>query len=453
MINLQNPRIDRLIVFGRYPVPGRTKTRLIPALGPAGAADLQRQLTEKIVATAEAFALGRGANVEVCFEGGSEQKMRRWLGPELSLSRQAPGDLGTRMYAAFLAAFQSGCRRAVLIGTDIPELEVDHFRQGFDALSENDLVIGPSRDGGYWLIGLNRPARLFEGIKWGTRAVLAQTLALANGQCLRVKELDYLMDIDTEKELRERLPDWAEKGPYMSVIIPALNEALNIEKTVNSACNRDAEVIVVDGGSDDDTVAQAIRAGARIEKSSRGRAVQQNCGASVARGSVLLFLHADTHLPDGYMNHIFETLMNPENVAGAFRFKTDLDHPFMKLIELVTNIRSRYLKLPYGDQGLFFRRAVFESVGGFPEVSIAEDLFLMHRIKKQGRIGIAPVHVVTSGRRWETRGLLRTTLINQVIVAGCCLGISPRVLARLCRVPGTPAKPGFFNRIPKKMRS
>ena len=437
MINHQNPPIDRLIIFGRYPVPGRTKTRLIPALGPAGAADLQRQLTEKIVATAEAFALQRGVNVEVCFEGGSEQKMRRWLGPDLSLSRQAPGDLGTRIYTAFLAAFQRGCSRAVLIGTDIPELRADHLRQAFDALSENDLVIGPSRDGGYWLIGLNRPARLFEGIKWGTKVVLGQTLALANGQGLSVKELDYLTDIDTEEELKELLPDWTEKGQYVSVIIPTLNEALNIEKTIKRARNRDAEVIVVDGGSGDDTVAQATRAGARIEKSSRGRAVQQNHGTSVARGSVLLFLHADTHLPHGYINHIFEALMDPETVAGAFRFKTDLNHPLMKPIEFATNIRSQYLKLPYGDQGLFFRRAVFEAVGGFPEVSIAEDLFLMHRISKQGRIGIAPVYAVTSGRRWQTRGLLRTTLINQIIVAGCCLGISPRVLAKLYHVPET----------------
>ncbi|MCJ7684473.1 MAG: TIGR04283 family arsenosugar biosynthesis glycosyltransferase [Desulfobacteraceae bacterium] len=435
MINHQNPPIDRLIVFGRYPVPGRTKTRLIPALGPAGAADLQRWLTEGIMETAEAFALGRGVNVEFCFEGGSVQKIRRWLGPDISLSRQRQGDLGTRMYDAFLAAFQKGCRRAVLIGTDIPDLRTDHLRQAFDALSENDLVIGPSIDGGYWLIGLNHPARLFEGIKWGTRAVLAQTLALANGQCLRVKELDYLTDIDTAEGLRERLPDWPEKGPYVSVIIPALNEALNIEKTIRKARNNDAEVIVVDGGSDDDTVVQATRAGARIEKSSRGRAVQQNRGASVARGRTLLFLHADTHLPRGYINHVFEALMNPETVAGAFRFKTDLDHPLMKPIELATNIRSRYLKLPYGDQGLFFRKAIFEGVGGFPEVPIAEDLFLMHRISKQGRIKIAPVHAITSGRRWQTQGFLRTTLINQFIVAGCFLGISPRVLARLYRVP------------------
>ena len=129
--------------------------------------------------------------------------------------------------------------------------------------------------------------------------------------------------------------------------------------------------------------------------------------------------------------------MNPETVAGAFRFKTDLDHPLMKLIELFTNLRSRYLRLPYGDQGLFFRKSVFEAVGGFPEVSIAEDLLLMKKISKQGRIEIAPVHAVTSGRRWQKHGFLRTTLINQIIVSGCCLGISPDVLERLYRGPET----------------
>ena len=437
MINRRNPPIDRLIVFGRYPVPERTKTRLISALGPAGAADLQRNLTGKTMETADAFASERGIKVEGCFEGGSIHKIRRWLGPHVSLSRQGPGDLGTRMHDAFLAAFQKGCRHAVLIGTDIPELRPDHLRQAFDALSENDLVIGPSIDGGYWLIGLNRPARLFDGIKWGTRAVFGQTLALADGQGLKVKELDYLKDMDTVEDLTEMLPHWLDKGPYVSVIIPAFNEALNIEKTIRKAHNNDTEVIVVDGGSDDDTVARATRTGARVERSSRGRAVQQNHGASAARSRVLLFLHADTHLPHGFINHIFEALMDPETVAGAFRFKTDLDHPLMKLIEFGANIRSRYLKLPYGDQGLFFRRGVFETVGGFPEVSIAEDLLLMNQISKQGRIRIASVHAVTSGRRWQTHGLLRTTLINQIIVAGCCLGISSRILARLYRVPGS----------------
>jgi len=434
MINRQSPTRDRLIIFGRYSVPGRVKTRLIPAIGPAGAAGLQLWLTEKTLGMAKAFAFPCGIDVEVCFEGGSEQKMRRWLGSGFSFSRQAPGDLGMRMYAAFLAAFQSGCRRVVLLGTDIPGLKTDHLRQALDALTENDLVIGPSTDGGYWLIGLNRPAHLFQGIKWGTGAVLGQTLDLANEQGLGVKELDSLTDIDTAEDLKLLPPEWAGKVPYVSVIIPTLNEAENIEATIRSALNEDVETIVVDGGSTDDTVARAMRAGARVEMGSRGRAQQQNLGAASARGRVLLFLHADTLLPACYVNHVFETLMDTETVAGAFRFKTNLDSPLMNLIELITNVRSQYFNLPYGDQGLFIWKSVFESVGGFPDVPIAEDLFFVRRLSKQGRIKVAPVHVVTSARRWQTLGLFRTTLINLFVLAGLCLGISPSTLTSLYRV-------------------
>jgi rSAM/selenodomain-associated transferase 2/rSAM/selenodomain-associated transferase 1 len=427
-----SPR-DRLIIFGRYPVPGLTKTRLIPALGPAGAADLQRRLTENILETVRMFARPREIEVEICFAGDSKQKMRRWLGSGAILSRQVPGNLGERMQAAFLDAFQRGADRVVLLGTDIPQLRTDHLEQAFDALTENDLVIGPSTDGGYWLIGLNHPVDVFEGIKWSIDSVFGQTLALAKEQELRVKTLSSLNDIDTAEDLKQVLPEWAGKGPYVSVVIPALNEAVNIEATIKSAMHEDAEIIVVDGGSIDNTVEIVSSAGVRVLTGPQGRAVQQNLGAKIATGRVLLFLHADTLLPTGYVNHIFEILMDRKTVAGAFRFKTDLDHPSMKLIELMTNIRSRYLKLPYGDQGLFILKSVFESVGSFPEVPIAEDLFLIRRLSKYGRIRIAPAHALTSARRWQTLGLFRTTLINYIILIGCWLGVSPGALASMYR--------------------
>jgi len=426
---------DRLIIFGRYPVPGRTKTRLIPALGPVGAADLQRRLTEKALKTVRAFASHRSVELEVCFEGGSEHKIRRWLGPVEVYSKQGPGDLGMRIHSAFLKAFQNGCRRVILIGTDIPGLEPCHLEQAFDSLIWHDLVLGPSKDGGYWLIGLNRPANLFHDINWGTRTVFDQTAALAKKHGLAFHRLETLSDIDTIDDLKQWSPDWADGGPYISVIIPALNEGANIEAAIRGAEEREAEIIVVDGGSTDDTVVRAINAGAKVEASPRGRALQQNRGAGVARGKVLLFLHADTHLPDGYATHVFETLMDPGTAVGAFRFKTDLNKPFMKFIEFMTNIRSRYFKLPYGDQGLFMRKSVFESVGGFPEVPVAEDLFMVRRLSKRGIIRISPAEVVTSARRWLTFGLLRTTLINQVIVSCCCLGVSPHALASLYRIP------------------
>ncbi|MCP4669615.1 MAG: glycosyltransferase family 2 protein, partial [Deltaproteobacteria bacterium] len=229
--------------------------------------------------------------------------------------------------------------------------------------------------------------------------------------------------------------------PYLSVIIPTLDEGDRIRTAIDSALDPDAEVIVVDGESRDNTVQEAIKAGARVEKRPRGRAVQQNRGAKVARGGVLLFLHADTRLPKGYVKHIFETLLDPKTMLGAFRFKTDLKHPLMRVIEFATNFRSRYLHMPYGDQGFFMRKSVFDATGGFPEVPIAEDLLFTRILSRNGHIRIAPAHVVTSGRRWQALGLLRTTMINYAIVAGLLLRISPDNLASLYKTPQGKRRP------------
>jgi uncharacterized protein len=426
-------RNDRLIIFGRYPVPGRTKTRLIPLLGAARAADFQRDLTEKTLRTDRSVARRHPVGLEACFEGGSPAKLRRWLGPGLIFSEQSAGDLGERMKAAFLQAFRQGAQHVVLHGTDIPDLTHHHIHEAYDALKSHDLVLGPSMDGGYWLIGIKKPADLFRGIEWGTPSVFDQTVAAARAQGLSVHVLSPLTDMDTGEALKRGMSEWARAQPYLSVIIPALNEEAHIEEAIRKAGSPDAEIIVVDGGSRDGTVDIAERAGAAIITAPRGRALQQNLGAAAARGSVLLFLHADTLLPRDYVAQVFETLMDRSVALGAFRFKTNLDQPFMRGIERTTHIRSRYMGLPYGDQALFLRKSQFQAAGGFPEMPVAEDLFFVRLMSKQGRVAIAPAHAVTSGRRWKEVGVLRTTLINQFILAGFALGISPKTLARLYR--------------------
>jgi rSAM/selenodomain-associated transferase 2 len=242
------------------------------------------------------------------------------------------------------------------------------------------------------------------------------------------------MDMDSFEDIKAHASEWIRTSPYLSVVIPALNEEKNISTTIKNIRDRDAEIIVVDGGSTDHTVERASQAGARVVKSPKGRAIQLNAGAAEAKGVILLFLHADTLLPKDYVAQIFEALMNAKVVAGAFRFKTTLQHPLMKAIECMANLRSRFLHLPYGDQGLFIKKALLGELGGFPEVPIAEDLFMVRRINKRGRIGILSSYAVTSARRWQTLGLIRTTLINQIILAGCFLGISPAKLAPLYRV-------------------
>ena len=421
----------RIIIFTRYPAPGATKTRLIPALGPVGAADLQRSLTETICKKALSFAAKNRIAVEICMQGGDEKKMRAWLGTGFQYSRQAPGDIGQSMRTAFTNAFGKGSRRVMLLGTDIPKLGEEHLREGFEALEQKDLVLGPSMDGGYYLVGLCRAADIFKDISWGQPTVLEQTLALARREGLSIHTLEPLTDIDEERDL-DILPDsktW--KRPYLSVIIPTLNEQQDIKKTIASAVDADAEILVVDGGSRDETVAISKKAGAHVEIGKRGRAAQQNLGAAVASGRILLFLHADTQLPAGFPTHVFNTFMDSRVALGAFRFKTNSRTPLMKLIACATNFRARYLKMPYGDQALFVRKKTFDLAGGFPEIPLSEDLLLVRRIAKENRIGIAQADAVTSARRWDRLGPLKTTLRNQIILAGLCLGISPRTLASL----------------------
>jgi rSAM/selenodomain-associated transferase 2/rSAM/selenodomain-associated transferase 1 len=419
----------RLIVFGRYPVPGRTKTRLIPALGPAGAADLQRQFTERIIGTA---LKARIAPVQFSFTGGTPRQVRRWLAkPELRIERQSDGDLGRRMHTAMASAFDGGNRLVVLVGTDVPTATAGHLQAAFDALRTSDMVLGPSNDGGYWLIGLRQPADVFSDITWGSHSVLDQTLAAGRRLKLRIAQLDPLQDIDIPSDLAS-LPAAAKTGrPYLSVVIPALNEGDTIEAAIESARSDDSDIIVVDGGSRDRTAARAADAGARVIPAPRGRAVQMNRGARKAGGSVLLFLHADCRLPHGYSSHVFETLMDSRTIAGAFRFRTDYPARSMRLIEKTVHLRSTWFQMPYGDQGLFLRNDVFQRMGGFSPVPIAEDLFLVRRLARMGRIRLARVAVVTSGRRWRRIGVWRATLINYLIAGGCLMRIPARTLAPL----------------------
>jgi rSAM/selenodomain-associated transferase 1 len=225
-----------LIVFGRYPRVGKTKTRLIPALGPVGAAALQKRLAEKTVATARQTAIRIGARLVFCHDGGREQQLRQWLGGRpIHFRPQATGDLGRRMHLAMQCAFDGGARRVVLVGTDIPGLTAAILEQAFAALDEKDLVIGPSIDGGYWLVGMTRPENIFDGITWSRPDVLENTLTLARRKGMTPGLLDPLNDLDTPGDLAREMGPGQSPQPWLSVVIPALNEARQIARTITAA--------------------------------------------------------------------------------------------------------------------------------------------------------------------------------------------------------------------------
>lgn len=212
--------------------------------------------------------------------------------------------------------------------------------------------------------------------------------------------------------------------PKITIVIPALNEEKYIEQTIRSAQNsKHVEILVVDGGSTDKTIDKAIKAGARVIHSTSGRAKQLNCGAQQAKAEFIIFLHADTKLPANYAESVQSTLYNKKYIAGAFKLSLSSKKKGMNFIAKVANWRAQIFQFPYGDQALFMKSTHFKEMKGFAEIPIMEDFELVCRLRKIGKIKICEKKVITSARRWEKKGIIMTTLINQMMVIGYLLRI------------------------------
>lgn len=434
----------RIAILTRYPEPGAVKTRLASALGEDGAAELHRALAAHCVQRARPLAATREARIDVWYEGGSARDVRRWLGRDLSLRTQWGGDLGDRLRAAFDVAFAEGAERVAAIGSDCPGLDATHLRDALSRLDECDVVLGPTEDGGYYLVAARSGARdcaldaLFgAALPWGTDQVLECTLARLDRAGLSYTLLATLRDVDRPEDLPvfERVLADEERvrhHPSVSVVIPTLNEAPAVARAISSALEGGAhEVIVVDGRSEDATREVAQASSARVVTCTHpGRASQMNYGAAQATGDALVFLHADTVLPPAFGEHVCATLARPGVVAGAFDFAIDEARGWReRLADGVGRMRSRATGVPYGDQGLFLMRETFEALGGFPDLPVMEDWEFVQRLKRLGRIGHAPASARTSPRGWREHGLLRPTAVNLAVIAGYRLGIDPESLA------------------------
>ena len=256
----------------------------------------------------------------------------------------------------------------------------------------------------------------------------------------------------------------------ISIVIPTLNESVDLANTLQSifdAVSNPIEVIVVDGGSVDNTVEIATGFGVQVMVCKGGRSVQMNAGAAVATGDILMFLHGDTVVPMGFDRFIQGCVDPPKSplvrgtmrirgtvgeecrsrllhtnhvpplprgargdlpIAGAFNLKINSDRHLLRLVEWGVKVRSELFDLPYGDQALFLKATTFRELGGFPELPIMEDFVFVRSLLKHGKITIVPAAVTTSARRWEQQGVFKTTIINQIMILGYYLGVSPNRL-------------------------
>lgn len=430
-----------VLVMAKAAVPGTVKTRLEPLLGAAGCAALQRELTRA------AIDFARRAAPEAAFLAVAGEPDEAPDGVVVLAQRGA--DLGERLRNATAEVFTAHAGPLIVVGTDCPQLGPEHAASALDELARgSDAAIIPARDGGYCLIALARPAPELLRIPpedWGGPQVLEMTLAAARAHGLEVAVLAPEYDLDTPDDAEAaradaRVPEAVRAAlltdPLVSVVVPVLNEAAALPGLLDrlAALPGRFEVVVVDGGSRDETLALARDHPSRpvVCTAAAGRARQMNSGASAARGNVLLFLHADTALPDDAYPAIVDALRDPRVQGGNFALRFDGGDRFSRVLGTWYRVQRR-AGIYYGDSAVFARREVFDHLGGYRPLPIMEDYDFVRRLEKRGRTVCLSGPAVTSARRWRALGVPRT-IFSWVVIRWLFLaGVPPARLARLYR--------------------
>ena len=220
----------------------------------------------------------------------------------------------------------------------------------------------------------------------------------------------------------------------ISIIIPTLNESLLLQRLLcglNKIIDSQGEIIVVDGGSNDNTLEIASKYAHQVFVTEQGRATQMNYGAAFAKGEVLFFLHADSMLTTNAFQKLKEIVKESAYVGGAFRLQIDSNKLLLSIISQVVNLRSRFFHLVYGDQGIFVRKKKFLEIGKFLITPLMEDVEFYGRLRASGKTVILNEKILTSARRWEKEGILYATFRNWLLLIMYYMGIPAKQLEKL----------------------
>ena len=439
-----------ICVFAKPPVPGSVKTRLVPLLGSRHAAELAKVFLQDTWASVSALPWARPVLAS------TGEGLQDLLHGPIEIWLQGGGDLGARLENIFHRALHNHAQ-VIAIGADSPGLPTKYLEQAREALERADAVIGPSEDGGFYLLGLRKcPTGLLSGIPWSAPTTCLETIAKLQTAGLTVHILDDWFDVDTAQDLEKlnalitakqvEAPKtehflethawrWAGAQPIKcSVIVPTLNERESLPETLRALAEHQwiHEVIVADGGSTDGTREWfASQNFARFVESPPGKGNQINRGAQTASGDLLLILHADCQLPTDAGERIASALRSQSVAGGCFEVRFNASRPrSLKMVAAGINFRCRLTKGATGDQGIFVRRNVFERIRGCPDWPLFEDVDLVRRIKNVGRFAVLDSYLLVSPRRHLARGVLRTVLLIYALRVAFWLGVSPFTLKK-----------------------
>jgi uncharacterized protein len=425
-----------LMIFLRYPEPGRVKTRLAAGIGWQEATWLYEKLVWRTLGVAADLRRCRPeVDLTIFFQPPQQESQIRakYPGP-WDFVAQADGHLGEKMAAAFHHARDHGYHRAVLIGSDIGDLARADLQSAFESLEQGGAVLGPAADGGFYLIGLvGLCESAFSSSEWGTAEVFQRTRDAMAAAGHKVSILRRRHDIDRVEDL-VKLPQRSYFERRLSVIVPTL-KPIDAVAPLLAALEPQLwpgdEIIVVQGRLPLGQEMVVLSPRTRVVNSAPGRGRQLNCGARAAQGKLFWFLHDDCMPPPNFGYHVRKLTHVPHAVLGCFQLAFTPTNRALDLIARWANFRTRRLMLPYGDQGIFCRQETFEQVGGFRKAFLMEDVDFVRSVRKLGALLPVPEKLHTSPQRYLSRGILYTSLRNHLLMALYLLGVDDRKLHAL----------------------
>ena len=428
-----------LLIFMRYPTPGKVKSRLAKEVGAEKAAEIYEKLHRRTLGIAcdlKRKSPEIGIIIFYTPQDPLQKLVHKFKGP-WEFRPQEGEHLGARMANALRSAFATGADRAVLIGSDLADIEAVDIEDAFRNSGDGVVVLGLTGDGGFHLVGTGRPVDSpFDFSTWGTDEIFSRTAREFEAQGFRVHLAPRRHDVDRKCDL-ERLDRDPLFNESISIIIPTLSEAGKLSSLLqyleDSIWPGD-EIVVVRGGAFEKTVLRRLSPVLSVINTTKGRGIQQNVGAMLSRGSIFFFLHDDT-IPPPEFPFLIRRVCGDEPLApGCFKLRFSPSNRPLELISKWANLRTVLFKLPYGDQGFFCRKEIFESAGGFGRKYLMEDVEVIRKLRKTagagGAVSVVPAHVYSSPERYLRKGVLRASVQNHLIFLLSALGGDERELYR-----------------------